>query len=280
MQLANLKNRLDEYHARLTNYALDKGFMSGGFSYARFIVLSRSRSGSNYMVDLLNSHEGIRCFNELFSRNGKTYWGLPGFGSRAYRSESLKQLKENDPVSFLLKYVYSKYPASVSSVGFKLFYNQAKKGRSRILWRYLSEQRELKIIHLKRLNMLNVVASRKVAEVSHEWVKRGRSSANKKIQIELSHDECLTQFEKTKRWEMEKGELFSKHKVMDVYYEDLVSDTENVMSNVQHFLGVESKHLFSTTRKQSARPIAEVITNYEELKAGFKDTEWEEYFCA
>ncbi len=270
--------RLKEIKSRIQKFALSKGLLPRHKDYTQFIILSRSRSGSNYLVDLLNCHQGITCFNELFSRSGVTYWGLPGYGSRSYKSSRFRHVKESDPVNFLLTYIYNQHPVSVSAVGFKLFYNQAKNGDSRSLWDYLSKLYDLKIIHLQRRNLLNIVASKKIAETNNEWIKRGRHSYNKKMRITLSHDECVAQFVKTRSWEIESAELFKSQRIMDIYYEDLVSDLENVMGNVQDFLGVERQHLSATTRKQSTMPISDVIDNFQELKVSFKATEWESLF--
>ncbi|MHC5143365.1 MAG: hypothetical protein ACYSOY_07220, partial [Planctomycetota bacterium] len=62
------------------------------------------------------------------------------------------------------------------------------------------------------------------------------------------------------------------HDMLDIYYEDLVSDTENVCHKVLDLLQVEKCDLKSTTLKQSRKPLSERIQNYTELKQYFKNT--------
>ena len=41
---------------------------TGKRDYTRFIILTRSRTGSSYLVDLLDSHPDIECKGEEFSK--------------------------------------------------------------------------------------------------------------------------------------------------------------------------------------------------------------------
>jgi len=278
MLFVKIRARRREYQARLLNFAVDRRILPGSSRYTKFIVLGRSRSGSNYLVDLLNSHRNIRCYSELFSRSGETYWDLPGYGAKKYRSKDIRQLKENDPAGFLARYIYRDVPTGTSAVGFKLFYNQAHKGNTKKLWSYLRELDDLKVIHLKRENILKVIVSKRTAETSSAWVKRGSQREIAQGAVELSYEDCLKQFQKTRSWQKEYDEYFSSKDKIDVIYEELAADAENVMNTVQEFLGVESRPLTAETRKQSSNPVSELISNYSQLKDQFMGTEWESMF--
>ncbi len=230
------------------------------------------------MVDLLNSHKNILCYNELFSRSGRTYWGVPGYGAKRYQGIVFKDLKQHDPVAFQRRFVFKRHPREISAVGFKLFYNQSRKGTAEKLWHYLREVEDLKVIHLKRKNLLDVIVSNKIAEESGNWVSRGNQGRTAQDVVNLTHEDCLRNFEKTKQWQQEFDEYFTPEQKMEVIYEDLVADPISVMNDVQELLGVERQSLKASTRKQSSKPVSEIIVDYEQLKASFSGTEWENMF--
>lgn len=274
-----VQRRWREYYARLLNLAVESKLVPATGDYTKFIILTRSRSGSNYLVDLLNSHENIVCFNELFSRSGQTLWGLPGYRNQMAKSSAATRLKHSDPVQFMTQYIHKNYPRHISAVGFKLLYNQAHKGVAENLWTYLSELDEVRIIHLKRKNLLKVLVSKKLATENGVWVKREHEPDQTTQQtIALSREECMELFTWTREQQAKYEDVFKSKPVMDLVYEDLLADTENVMNDVQGFLGVDKQVLTAGTRKQSTRALSETVSNYEELKDHFAGTEWEAYF--
>jgi len=268
-----------EYQARLRNLAVQNRLLSADRSYTKFIILTRSRSGSNFLVDLLNSHGDIVCFNELFSRSGQTLWGLPGYGHRVAKSSSVARLKNADPVRFIEHHVYRSHPRHVTAVGFKLLYNQAHKGTGEQLWQYLRELEDVKVIHLKRKNLLNVLVSKKKADADGVWVSRDNTAVHtSQSPLEVSHEECMALFNWTREQQNKYDAYFERQEKLDLVYEDLLSDTETVMNAVQDFLGVDKRKLTAQIRKQSNRPLSEVIANYTQLKTSFAGTEWESLF--
>ena len=64
----------------------------------------------------------------------------------------------------------------------------------------------------------------------------------------------------------------------EVYYEDLVRDRDNVLNEVQSFLKVTSARLTSPLRKQNRYSLREQLTNYDELKEYFQNSEWVTFF--
>ena len=113
---------------------------------------------------LLQYNTQIRAFNEIFHNDthndtGKIYWDYPSYCSRGIR-----QLKLNEPITFLDDVMFGEYPKPVSAVGFKLFYEQAQVGCWKDIWDYLRKISGLKIIHLTRKNILKTFVSRKIAQ--------------------------------------------------------------------------------------------------------------------
>jgi hypothetical protein len=220
----------------------------------------------------------VMCFSELFSPSGIIHWGIPGYGGTRFRSETIKQLKGKDPAQFLNRYVYKRTPRGISAVGFKLFYNHAKRAEGSGLLSYLRAMDGLKVIHLKRRNLLRAIVSQKLANSSGVWVKRSKRNVVAPQTIELSHDECLNDFERTRRLRVEFDEHFSCKDKLDVIFEELATDTGRVMNDVQSFLGIERHVLKAGTQRQSSRSLAESVANYAQLRESFAGTEWESMF--
>jgi LPS sulfotransferase NodH len=245
----------------------------GQRNYTRFIILSRSRSGSNYLRGLLNSHSKIIVFSEFFKNNALIEWGLPGYKD----TQKTLALFQNDPVDFLEKKVYQKYPRHIAAVGFKLFYYHARDAKWSMLWPYLQSSKDIRIIHLKRKNILETHLSRQRALVTDKWAN---ISGEKEAQptIPLQYEECLDDFVQTRTWEQDSDKYFSQHQLMDVYYEDLARDHQAEMQKIQAFLGVDYEPVAPQTFKQATLPLSKSITNYVELKDQFAGTPWEEFF--
>ncbi|NEQ73522.1 MAG: sulfotransferase [Okeania sp. SIO2C9] len=96
--------------------------------------------------------------------------------------------------------------------------------------------------------------------------------------VQLDYDDCLKQFEETKKWEEEYDSFFNKHQKIEVIYEKLVQDTVQETRRMQDFLGVKPQKLYSLTLKQNQGTLSERISNYYELKEKFKDSPWIKFF--
>lgn len=269
----------------------------------RFMILGRSRVGSNYLSSILDRHKNIRFFGELFNLDS-----LP--------KKSLKNALK-DPPKYLREIIYKKYPDSIKAVGFKMFYYHAtrdslnfkpnklfretsKEKRESIskfhlylksnydlkalgtelekVWAYLLKDLELRIIHLKRQNILRTWLSTKIAFMTNKWTSKGKGGNNNLISIHLDYDDCVDAFEKTRAWEQKYDKLFHNHKKLEVMYEDMVQEKEKTMKNIFNFLDVPHSEVASPLKKQNTRPLSKAISNYWELKEKFQATYWIEFF--
>lgn len=257
----------------LRNLALDLGVTAGSSTYTKFIVLGRSRVGSNFLVSLLDSHSHVRALGELLRDPANRSVDIPP----SLQSIPLLVSTPTDPVRFLQRALFRTYPEHIAAVGFKVFYYHAQGEAWKPVWTYLREQQAIRVIHLKRRNILKTHLSRKRAALSDQWVNTNghRESSGA---VELSYDECLTAFTTTRAWEEQYDQLFADHPKLELWYEQLEQDVVGEMERVQHFLGVVPEPLTAATHKQSTQPLATAIANYHALKAQFQDTPWAAFF--
>jgi len=186
-------------------------------------------------------------------------------------------LFQTDPVRFLETKVFKRFPAHISAVGFKIFYYHAHNDGLEPVWTYLRNQKHLRIIHIKRENILKTHLSRKRAVITDVWFNvSGEPEDN--APISLDYEECLEDFVKTREWENKYDTFFQSHDKLDVLYEHLSRDYQSEMKRVQDFLGVDYEFVKPSTYKQSRQPLSRAISNYFELKERFTGTPWEEFF--
>jgi len=230
----------------------------GNNQYRRFIVLSRSRTGSNLLISLLNSHPHIYAEGEIFAKlSGRNY-------------------KE------VLAKAFAKQPFHINAKGFKIFYYHPLDDRSCNIWDELQSLNDLHIIHLKRRNILRTLLSRKIAKIQNVWaVSSDRQHSNlckDKVSTHFTVDELNKGFKQTREWEEVGDKMFRTHPVLSIDYEELVNDRTNTFRKVTEFLGVEYTQPKTELKKQNTKSMRETITNYDALKSAFFQTEWGLFF--
>lgn len=142
-----------------------------GCSFTRFVILSGARTGSTMFAQALNSSPDIICFRELFNlKTNEIDYSVEGYDDK--NAEDLA-LRKRDPVRFLRERIFCRHPDSVKAVGFKFHYVHfwAFPG----LWEALTKDTDLRVLHLKRRNLLRMLLSRKIADITGVWqVEPGR----------------------------------------------------------------------------------------------------------
>lgn len=271
--LRKIKEMKAELHPYLRNVALDTGLMTGHNDYVKFVILGRSRVGSNFLRGLLNSHNQVTVFGELFQNKERIGWALPGY----HPSRKTLQLFHEAPVEFLERKVFRTFPEHIAAVGFKIFYYHAQDEMWKPVWDYLRTVPDLKIIHIKRRNILKTHLSRQRAIKTDRWVNVNGGREPQRS-IALDFEACLDDFIRTRAWEEAYDAYFADNDVLEVMYEDLAADYQRETRRVQAFLGVDAEAVQPETYKQARQPLSEAIANYCELKERFQQTPWSPFF--
>ena len=270
-----IQRKIKKIKSILADIALKQNLLAGHSDYTKFIILCRSRTGSNLLLNLLQSHQNIRLFHELFSNN----YTPKKFGDFIGQEiEDVWRIKQDNPLKFLDELVFREMPKFISAVGFKLFYYHAQTDRERIVWDYLKTAKKIRIIHLKRQNILKTYVSQEIALKTNNWVSQGKPQKKKYPAVNLNYDLVLRAFERTRQREQEGEKIFAEHQIINIKYEDLVRDYVQETKRIQDFLNVDYQPLSISTTKQSQINLPEQISNYEELKLKFAHTRWKKFF--
>jgi LPS sulfotransferase NodH len=244
-----------------------------GRHYRKFVLLTHGRTGSSHMVSLLGSHPAVLSFDEVFHPHHVRF-DYPGFPR-----EDLPQLirfRNEQLPEFLDQLVWPAYPRAIQAAGFKLLYTHLL--LSKPLLHHLLAQTDICFIHLKRRNLFRCLVSLKYASLTSEWSLPGPSRAAASVQFALSVSECTNFFYLTRKFERYGDEVIHQQAALEVYYEDLLAGPERTLSAVLDFVEADPVPLVSKYRRQNVYPLAATVTNYEDLKRYFKDTEWADFF--
>ena len=229
----------------------------GHDQYLKFIVLSRSRAGSNLVISLLNSHPHIYVDREIFSK----------LGGKDYRD--------------ILSRTYGKQPFYIKAKGFKIFYYHPQDAPDCGIWDALAADKEIHIIHLKRENILRTLVSRRIAGITDVWGEKTNLPAKKsrnEVKISFTKEELEQGFLRTRDWEEEADRRFKDHPQLQISYEELVNQPEDVHRKLASFLGVDAIQMETKLVKQNTRPLSETIRNFHSLKEAFSGSEWAAFF--
>ena len=228
--------------------------VAGNKDYEKFIILTKARSGSNLLVSFLNSHPNVYCEGEVF-------WKLEG-----------------RPYEQILEKSLGKQPWYVKAKGFKIFYFHPLDAEECGVWNDLEAMKDVKVIHLQRKNILKSLISMKIALQSDEWMST-HNNKNKppRKAVHIPETQLRDLLEKTDD-RIEKGnELFKDHQMINVFYEDFVSDTEEYF-RILDFLGVKRIAPRTVLERQNPESMYQLVENYAELKSAFADTKWAHMF--
>ena len=234
----------------------------------RFVILASARTGSNLLQGMLDSHEQVSCFGELFNDSNPSHiqWNT----SREIRAEDIA-LRDADPCGFLEQRVFA-VPPHVRAVGFKLFYFHAVQGPWSAIWPYLRGMSGLRVLHLRRTNLLRKLVSERLAARTGKWWINRDEDAYCDVSIELGYDECMGEFDSARNYERDGLQRLAGQAVLDLTYERLAAAPEIEANRALEFLGVAPQILQARIKRQLRDPLTKVVSNYSELAARFAGT--------
>lgn len=231
----------------------------------RFVVLSTQRSGSTWVVDMLDSHPRVSCYGELLLPEGTGKHPV-GAQDTVPLSDVLRERRSGSLARHLegWRYLDRLYGGQAESVGFKLMYAQVR--AFPWLLAYLAVRR-VKVLHVVRTNKFDQVLSRIVARETDQYhVLPGEEVIQGKVRVDV--DELVDQMEWEERKVGQFRRLLSLLPVpsLEVSYESLVSG-ETGYETLLRFVGVAPEgDLISRLTRIGSRTYEERIENYDEVR--------------
>ena len=262
----------------------------------KHIILTNGRSGSNYLVTLLNSHPQIANYGEvlgewttLYKVNQKVKFGQSLFNDYY----DYMNYVYNSKLFFYISHIYSGYSKikkqekinfksyqNIKTIGVKEFSINFKK---RNIVNYIKEQEDLFIINLCRKNslkrLISLEAMKNTGVISSKKTKENK-------QIYLSAKNTLQQleiFEKEKQDQFEMLESVPNNRILNIYYEDYFSEEKKqkeINKEILDFLQVKQINISSKHRKILDSDLSNIIKNYDEIYNLLANSPYEKYLIS
>lgn len=244
----------------------------------KFIILSTQRSGSTWVVDMLNSHKAILSYSELLLENaeGKPIWG--GCKDQEFFNSYLKAEKQRhqninvqDCLFDYLDKLYAKRDG-IEAIGFKLMYGQA--GAYGVIIDYLVS-RKVSIIHLIRRNSLDIILSKEAAAQRSMYHSRSDDIEPVKLTVDLNEIKLKLLWQEKEIHKARKKYANLKLPYCEVYYEDLLSG-KVPFQYLLKFINIEGRvtNLESSLKRTNKEPHSKIIENYEQLKSFLENSKY------
>ena len=252
-----------------------------------FLLLASYRSGSTWLVDVLNHVEGTAAFGELFAVPEKQ-----AGTEELTRDQALKTTRYLDetirayPLYYqnsikrglrpfsTFSYLDAFYEREVMS-GFKLMYTQLAYHPE--IWAYV-RLKGISVLHLVRKNHLDVVISREMRKVTKTTHRVAGAKELKRVQVTLEPNALIKKMRSLQRHiDMARGLIkVSRVPSLEIIYEDLSRDP-SCFEPVWAFLQINPTHNMpqSNLVKLVRAGYPESIANFEEVRTALQGTEFE-----
>jgi hypothetical protein len=256
-------------------------------SAAPFVLVSYLRSGTHLLRTALESHPEVACQSELFNSDDRR----------------LPYPLETPTADVLERWAFGRELApGTRCAGFVLhaYHPHALRAFPGIrpnplwsdVWPRLAAMPDLRVIHLRRRDLLarhlshllaratgfwHAWEAEAAARVSHlhapppEQVGRRRDEPPP---IEVDPDRLELDFEEVTGWHGAADRLLAGRPTLHVRYEDLCAEFATETARVQRFLGVEPAALRPAVGKLEDRPPERAIANWGELRRRFAGGPW------
>jgi len=242
----------------------------------RFVILTKSRSGSKWLVELLDDHEGVSVFGEVFGGpQAPRGYGSSGFPPFDTYLESVR-LRRTQPLAYhrvsYLRKLYASRP-DAAAVGFKLAYGHAP----RELFAYFARRR-VRVLHLIRANVLDAVLSYDLGRARGNFSVR-RGDVVPRVRVTLDPSTLRTRLEDHEYSIAQARYRIRRCRVpwLEVFYEELVGRREETLERVLRFLDVEPRveGLRSSFVPVDDVPREDVIENLDDVCRALTGTRFE-----
>jgi LPS sulfotransferase NodH len=246
----------------------------------RFVLLSTQRTGSTWLVSLLDSHPQIRMYGELFHKaSAPLPYGQQDFPRFSKFRDDVRTGWQRRRPFVTARYLSELFGvAGAEAVGFKLMYNQVARLPEVVA---LLRHHRARVLHLIRENLLDVVISREAL------LRRGIAHVSQQlpaIETQVTLDPITLQ-RTLARLELQVAVFRQIARAVDrssyeLSYELLLRDPSKHLAQVAAFLGVPqdgASALSSSLVRASQVPRAARIQNYSAVEQTLRGTKFARY---
>ncbi|MFV2064623.1 MAG: hypothetical protein ACC726_14105 [Chloroflexota bacterium] len=240
----------------------------------KFIISCAARTGSTMLQLMLDSHPDIVCHGETIDR-GKVGLLVGRYTRIRYRQPEsdpvLLERMTKRPESFLYDVLFDSQ--GHQAVGFKFKTDEALSGQAP--WRDYHElivrDADIKVIRLKRRNLLEQLISHEAVRKTGVTLLRGDATAPAIDAITIEPERAVSYIRDVLDRERRADEAYAEHRQLHVTYEGLVEDGEASQAEILRFIGVDVRPLTVSTKKiLNGSP--SLVSNLDEVTTALQDS--------
>jgi LPS sulfotransferase NodH len=244
----------------------------------RFLIVCAARTGSTLLRLKLQSHPDVCCHGEIMTPDPKRALQITGMHP-AHKS-NLRALvldtRREDPARFLRDFAL--YPGGFRAVGAKIKYAELLPEVIGNAHAWVLANKDLKIIHLTRQNLLRRLVSHELAVQSGVNMVLEGGKVPEYTSLQLDFEACTRDFDAVRAEEERFAALFADHPVIDVTYERVADPSSGECERILDFLGVPHAPLHTPMVKLGRDDLSESVGNYDELRRQAQGTRYAHYF--
>lgn len=243
------------------------------------IILTSQRSGSTFLASCLDAHPDIRCYGEVL--NGSHFKPPKPILHFKYPTKAYRYLAAGgwNPVAILQRY-FARTTAPVIVV--QAMYNRMDKPSVR---RYLSRNTDIRIIHLRRDNLLKQYVSKALLSVKRGTKDRPWqphvASPVPAVAIRIDPRKAMEGMRKVRSNFEEFERFLAGHRKIELVYEDMINGQEltaDTWRSLSELLDVAPPQAApSPLVKMNPSHLRPMVENYDELANALKGTEFERF---
>lgn len=232
----------------------------------RFVVLAVPRTGSNYLVSLLDSHPDILCHGELFSPD--RIWTAVRLRAGTLELGTMAE-RDRDPRAFLARVWAADLGHAI--VGFKLQSWQSRSAEKLVL-----RDRSIDKIVLTRTNQVEMFVSLLTARQTERWgVVRpdAATTAPQPVTVEVDALHAAVRASNAYYRRMRRNLRWWRQPWLEVSYDQLFD--EATVTQLLRFVGADTAALgqmASRFRRQRRDGLRSRIANFDELERALRGT--------
>lgn len=229
----------------------------------KFMVSCAARSGSTMLCSLIRSHPQAICHGEVLAQEqppvsgiyGRKLKGDPEFGRH------VRQYRNEQPQRFLYDIVFD--PQGHRCVGFKFKTDEAFQPRFKAIREVISADKDIKIIHLIRRNLIDQYVSHRVVEQTGLTFLRPSDDRPQLVPFRVDIDHFIAYVTDLKERQQAAHDLYRDHRSLVLAYEDIVAPQSSALDDLQAFLGID--------RRPLSTPLLKIIGNNSEMVLNLKE---------
>lgn len=244
----------------------------------RAALVASARSGSTWLVSLLDSHPEIRFEGELFNLEHApraaisdpavylaTRLDRPG----RHRIAGCKILYHQGRLAYLNDFLAEMARGRTASVDWRRVFPHRPVTLDQVpalprAWEAIRDRGRTRIIHLRRRNLLRQHLSLQLLMAASRAGWRGRAAARPARMI-VATDRMLASFGDALRTGGAVAGFFADNPTLDVFYEDVRDDPHGQCERILGFLDVRRMPLRVDPRPRARPRLRQVIENYDEV---------------